>query len=156
MPLNVGDRSPDFETLTDTGEKFKLSDFVGKSNIILYFYPKDNTPGCTAEACSFRDNWDRLGKFDVVVLGVSSDTQTSHSSFREKYKLPFTLLTDENKRIRSLYGATGRLIPPRITFIIDKQGIIRHVYNSQLKPGNHVEEAVRALNEIEGKHPEAT
>lgn len=148
MALNVGDKCPDFETVTDNGEKFKISDHLGKTNIVLYFYPKDNTPGCTAEACSFRDNWNRVSEFDVEVYGVSSDSQLSHSGFKEKHKLPFTLLTDETKKIRQLFGATSLLIPPRITFVIDKKGLIRHVYNSQIKPGNHVEEVISALKVI--------
>lgn len=148
MSLNVGDKCPDFKTVTDTGEEFTFYDHVGKSNIILYFYPKDNTPGCTTEACTFRDNWDRLQKFDVKIFGVSSDSQNSHANFKKKYSLPFSLLTDEDKKIRQLFGAIGRFLPPRITFVIDRKGIIRHVYNSQMKPGNHIEESARALEAI--------
>lgn len=149
MPLSKGDKCPDFETLTDSGEKFKLYDHVGTKNIVLYFYPKDNTPGCTAEACSFRDNWERINKFNVEVFGVSSDTEDSHKKFKEKHNLPFTLLTDKDKRIRSLYGATGMLLPPRITFVIDRNGIITHVYNSQIKPVNHVEQVIKALSQMD-------
>ncbi len=148
MPLNVGEKCPDFETTTDAGEKFRFYDHLGKNNTVLYFYPKDNTPGCTAEACSFRDSWDRLSPFDVQVFGVSSDGEESHKQFREKYNLPFTLLTDRSKSIRKMYGATGKLLPPRITYVIDREGIIRHVYNSQIKASNHVEEVLQALRKM--------
>lgn len=154
MPLAIGDKCPDFETTTHEGSKFRFYDFVGKSNIVLYFYPKDNTPGCTAEACSFRDSWNRLSNYDVQIFGVSSDSAVSHTRFREKYNLPFTLLTDQDKRIRSLYGATGLLIPPRVTFVIDRNGIVRHVYNSQMKASNHVEESMRVLEKIKAESGE--
>lgn len=155
MALSIGDRCPDFESITDEGTKFNLSEHVGKSNLVLYFYPKDNTPGCTTEACSFRDNWDRLKPYDVEIFGISSDSQDSHTRFKDKYNLPFTLLSDSDKKIRNMFGATGRLIPPRITFVIDRKGIIRSVYNSQLKPGNHIEEVMKALKDIESEKDES-
>ncbi|MEM3972262.1 MAG: peroxiredoxin [Saccharolobus sp.] len=151
--LKVGDKAPIFDAVADNGERISLADFIGKHNIVLYFYPKDDTPGCTREACSFRDNWNILKDYDVVVIGVSSDDINSHKKFKEKYNLPFILVSDPDKKIRELYGAKGFILPSRITFVIDKNGIIRHIYNSQFNPANHVNEALKALKLIknEGK-----
>ncbi|BAK54370.1 peroxiredoxin [Sulfurisphaera tokodaii] len=143
--MKVGDKAPLFEGITDTGEKFSLADYIGKYNIVLYFYPKDDTPGCTREACAFRDNWNLLQGYDVVVIGISSDDVESHKKFKQKYNLPFILVSDPDKKIRELYGAKGFILPARITFVIDKKGIIRHIYNSQLNPENHVKEALKTL-----------
>ncbi|MBB5254858.1 peroxiredoxin [Sulfurisphaera ohwakuensis] len=143
--MKVGDKAPLFEGITDTGEKFSLSDYIGKHDIVLYFYPKDDTPGCTREACAFRDNWNLLQGYDVVVIGISSDDVESHKKFKQKYNLPFILISDPDKKIRELYGAKGFILPARITFVIDKKGIIRHIYNSQLNPENHVKEALKTL-----------
>ncbi|BFI74852.1 peroxiredoxin [Sulfurisphaera ohwakuensis] len=143
--MKVGDKAPLFEGITDTGEKFSLADYIGKHNIVLYFYPKDDTPGCTREACAFRDNWNLLQGYDVVVIGISSDDVESHKKFKQKYNLPFILVSDPDKKIRELYGAKGFILPARITFVIDKKGIIRHIYNSQLNPENHVKEALKTL-----------
>ncbi|QIW23580.1 peroxiredoxin [Sulfolobus sp. S-194] len=143
--MKVGDKAPLFEGITDTGEKFSLADYIGKHNIVLYFYPKDDTPGCTREACAFRDNWNLLQGYDVVIIGISSDDVESHKKFKQKYNLPFILVSDPDKKIRELYDAKGFILPARITFVIDKKGIIRHIYNSQLNPENHVKEALKAL-----------
>ncbi|QGA69207.1 peroxiredoxin [Sulfolobus sp. E11-6] len=149
--VKVGDKAPLFDGISDNGEKISLSDFIGKHNIVLYFYPKDDTPGCTREACAFRDNWDLLKDYDVVVIGVSSDDIESHKRFKEKYKLPFILISDPDKKIRELYGAKGFILPARVTFVIDKKGIIRHIYNSQTNPANHVNEALKALKQIKAE-----
>ncbi|AWR96915.1 redoxin domain-containing protein [Acidianus sulfidivorans JP7] len=146
--LKIGEKAPLFESVTDSGEKFRLEDFIGKSNIVLYFYPKDDTPGCTREACAFRDNWDLLKGHDVVVIGVSSDNVESHRKFKQKYNLPFILVSDPDKKIRELYDAKGFILPDRVTFVIDKQGVIRHIYKSQMNPENHVKEALKALEKI--------
>ncbi|MFP3074234.1 MAG: peroxiredoxin [Caldivirga sp.] len=146
--VKVGDKAPIFESVDDSGNRFSLADYIGKHNIVLYFYPKDDTPGCTREACAFRDNWDALKDYDVVVIGVSSDDVNSHSRFKAKYRLPFILVSDPDGKIRELYGAKGFIIPARVTFIIDKRGVIRHVYNSQLNPTNHVKEALKTLERI--------
>ncbi|MCH4816529.1 MAG: peroxiredoxin [Saccharolobus sp.] len=149
--VKVGDKAPIFEGITDSGEKISLADFIGKHNIVLYFYPKDDTPGCTREACAFRDNWNLLKDYDVVVIGVSSDDVDSHKKFKEKYKLPFILVSDPDKKIRELYGAKGFILPARVTFVIDKKGMIRHIYNSQTNPANHVNEALKALKQIKAE-----
>ncbi|MDT7901380.1 MAG: peroxiredoxin [Acidianus sp.] len=147
--VRIGDKAPLFEAISDDGDKIALSDFIGKHNIVLYFYPKDDTPGCTREACAFRDNWDLLKDYDVVVIGVSSDSVESHKRFKEKYKLPFILISDPDGKIRELYGAKGFILPGRVTFVIDKNGIVRHIYKSQFNPANHVNEALKALEKIE-------
>src|SRR6266567_6093690 len=104
--LNEGDEAPTFSAFTNGGQKVSLSDSRGK-NVVLYFYPKDNTPGCTIEACAFRDEFERFRAKGAVVLGVSTDSVKSHDKFVEKRKLPFTLLSDENKEIAQAYGAWG-------------------------------------------------
>jgi peroxiredoxin Q/BCP len=104
--LNTGDTAPDFETVDDQGHNVKLSDFRGKK-VVLYFYPKDDTPGCTTQACAFRDNYDTVQEKDAVVLGVSPDGVQSHQAFKQKFDLPFPLLTDEDKAIANKYGVWG-------------------------------------------------
>jgi peroxiredoxin Q/BCP len=148
MTLKVGDPAPLFEGVTDTGEPFRLGDHVGKRNVVVYFYPKDDTPGCTKEACAFRDSWDRITSTGALVVGVSSDSVDSHRDFKKKYNLPFTLVSDPKTKIREAYGVKGLLIPPRVTFVIDKKGRIVHVYNNQLNPEKHVEEALKALQTL--------
>ena len=103
MSLEVGQKAPDFEAKIETGETIKLSDFKGKK-VILYFYPKDNTPGCTAQACNLRDNYEALQKAGYVVLGISSDSEKSHQKFIDKQELPFSLIADEDKKVHELYG----------------------------------------------------
>ncbi|MEM0272046.1 MAG: peroxiredoxin [Thermoprotei archaeon] len=151
MVLRVGDKAPLFEGVTDTGVRFSIADWLGKTNLVVYFYPKDDTPGCTREACAFRDSWDKLAGYDAMVIGVSSDSVESHQTFKKKYGLPFTLISDPNGKIRELYGVKGLLIPPRVTFVIDKKGEIVHVFNSQLNPEKHVDEALKALQSLNGR-----
>ncbi len=148
MKLKIGDAAPVFEATADDGSKFALADVLGKNNIVLYFYPKDFTAGCTKEACSFRDVWDKANSLNATVIGVSSDSQETHARFKKEHGLQFTLVTDSNKSIRKLYGATGPLIPPRITFIIDKFGKIRNIFNSQLNITKHIEESLNTLETI--------
>ncbi|MFG1446562.1 MAG: peroxiredoxin [Thermoplasmatales archaeon] len=149
MPLRVGDKAPDFTGISDSGEKITLSEKLKEGPVVLYFYPKDETPGCVAEACAFRDRWEYVRKLGATILGVSSDSAESHKKFKANRNLQFTLIADEDKQIRKAYGATGTLIPPRITFVIDKQGTIREVYNSQLNASNHVEVALKSLKSFQ-------
>jgi len=149
--VKVGDRAPDFTLPTQkTGESFHLYDMIGKSVIVLYFYPKDDTPGCTAEACSFRDSYEVFQEAGAEVVGISSDSEASHQKFANKYKLPFILLSDLGGVVRKFYGvpATFGLLPGRVTYVIDKEGIVRHIFSSQFAPENHIVEAIRALKEI--------
>ena len=132
--LKAGDKAPDFTTTDQNGKPVKLSGYKGKK-VVLYFYPKDNTPGCTAEACSLRDNYKALQKAGYEVLGISSDAETAHTKFIAKYQLPFTLLTDTDKKVHGLYGTWieksmyGRkyMGTARVTFIINEKGIIDEV-----------------------------
>src|ERR1700754_1795900 len=125
----VGAKAPDFTVLTDEGKEVSLSDYKGK-NVVLYFYPKDDTPGCTIEACSFRDNLPRFGDLNAVILGVSADSVKKHTNFKAKYKLPFTLLADTEKEISKAYGVWAQksmfgkkyMGIERVPFVIDKQG----------------------------------
>jgi peroxiredoxin Q/BCP len=150
MKLKIGDQAPDFEGVTEEGKVIRLSDFKGKY-VILYFYPKDDTPGCRAEALSFKENFGELTKLNAVIIGVSADSPESHKKFKEKYGLPFILVSDEENKIRELYGAKGFLLPPRITFVIDPEGKIIHIYSSQMNPTSHVREAVEVIKKRTGK-----
>jgi len=133
------------------GDNVTLSEYFGKKNIVLYFYPKDETRGCTREACEFRDQYDVFTGLGAEVLGVSSDTLESHKSFATHHGLPFLLLSDEDGKVRKLYGATSTMgiIPGRVTYIIDKKGVVRHVFSSQFQPEKHIEEALKVLKELE-------
>ena len=146
--LQVGDPAPDFELPTQTGGTLGLSAFRGKQNVVLFFYPKDDTAGCTKEACTFRDVYAEFASRDAAVLGISSDSGASHSRFAEKYSLPFPLLTDSGGKVRKLYQVprTFGLLPGRATYIIDKQGTIRGIFVSQFQPEEHVRRALAALN----------
>lgn len=148
MPLSVGDTAPDFKAKADDGTELSLSQLLTKGNVVLYFYPKDETRGCVAEACEFRDRWSDVQRLGAIVIGVSSDDVDSHSKFKKHYGLQFTLLADQGSAIRKLYKATGLLIPPRVTYVIDRNGKIRHVYNSQMSPKEHVNQAILALEKI--------
>ena len=149
--VQVGDRAPDFTLPTQkTGESFHLHDLLGKSAIVLYFYPKDDTPGCTAEACSFRDSYEVFQEAGAEVVGISSDSEASHQRFANKYQLPFILLSDLGGTVRKFYGVPTAfgLLPGRVTYVIDKQGIVRHIFSAHFAPQKHIDEALRVLQEI--------
>ena len=148
--LKVGDAAPNFALPSQTGEPVNLKDLVGRKEIVLYFYPKDNTSGCTAEACAFRDSYEVFKERGAEVVGVSSDSVDSHKGFASKNSLPFILLSDENGRIRKLYGASSRfgLLAGRVTYVIDRRGIVRHIFSSELKPKRHIDEALETLDKI--------
>ena len=147
--LKVGDPAPDFEGPTSEGTRLGLKDFVGKKNVVLYFYPKDDTPGCTKEACGFRDNLDSVRKMGAEVIGVSLDSVESHKKFASKYKLPFPLISDKDKRVAEAYGVlreTGTSTN-RVTFIIDKTGKIARIF-PKVDVTKHTEEVVEALKAL--------
>ncbi len=148
--VKVGDAAPDFGLPTQSGSTISLHDFLGKKSIVLYFYPKDNTPGCTTEACSFRDSYEVFKDAGAEVIGVSSDTPESHEQFAKQHHLPFVLLSDTNGAIRKRYGVptTLGLLPGRVTYIIDKQGIVRHIFSSQFTPEKHITEALKTLETL--------
>lgn len=146
----VGDQAPDFALPDATGATMRLSDYRGKRNIVLYFYPKDETRGCTAEACSFRDNYQDFTDAGAEVIGVSSDSADSHGQFAAHHRLPFVLLSDRGGAVRKLYGvpATMGVIPGRVTYVIDKQGIVRHVFNSMSNISRHISDALETLRAL--------
>ena len=145
--IKVGDKVPNFKLKDQRGNDFLFNDQLGKGIIVLYFYPKDETLGCTKEACAFRDSYEEFTGSGAIVIGISSDSIKSHKSFAEKYKLPFTLLSDENSKVRKLFRVpkTLGLIPGRVTYILDGEGIVLHIFNSQLLINNHIEEAMKII-----------
>ena len=145
--IQVGDAAPDFDLPDASGGRVRLADFKGKRGVVLYFYPKDDTPGCTKEACSFRDSYEEFRDAGAEVIGVSSDSEASHRSFAEKYRLPFVLVADAGGELRKRYGvpSTLGLLPGRVTYVIDREGTVRHVFNSQLQAAKHVDEALAVL-----------
>ncbi len=150
-PVGVGDVAPDFTLPTQrTGEAFHLQDMLGKAVIVMYFYPKDDTKGCTDEACSFRDSYEVFKEAGAEVIGVSSDSEESHQKFASKYRLPFLLLSDKGGAVRKLFGvsATMGILPGRVTYVIDKQGIVRHVFNDMLHAKKHITEALNAIKAL--------
>ena len=151
MAVKVGDKAPDFTLPSQMGDNVTLSEYFGKKNVVLYFYPEDETPGCIKEACTFRDSYEELTALGAEVIGVSGQSVASHKSFANHYGLPFILLSDMKKEIRKLYGvhSTMGLIPGRVTYIIDKKGVVRHIFSSQVQAERHVEEAKKTLLELE-------
>jgi peroxiredoxin Q/BCP len=150
--VRVGDAAPDFTLPSATGVPVHLGDFRGVSEVVLFFYPKDNSPACTAEACSFRDSYEAFREAGAEVIGVSADSLASHLDFAGRHRLPYRLLSDSDGSLRALYCVPKTLgfIPGRVTYLIDKQGIVRHIFSSQLQPTRHVEEALRVLKQIRG------
>ncbi|BCJ86904.1 thioredoxin-dependent thiol peroxidase [Effusibacillus dendaii] len=153
MTVNIGQAAPDFELTASDGQTVKLSQFKGK-NVVIYFYPKDMTPGCTTEACDFRDHYKSFAEADTVVLGISPDPVTRHQKFIEKYELPFILLSDENHTVAEIYGVWklkknyGKeyMGIERSTFVIDRKGnLVREWRNVRVK--NHVDEVLDYVNE---------
>jgi len=145
--VKIGENAPDF-TLPNQDEKpVTLSSLKGKV-VVLYFYPKDFTSGCTKEACYFRDAYEDFTEASAEVVGVSADSKESHRNFRDAYLLPFNLLSDEKGEIKKLYGVAGHLFPGRVTFIIDKKGIVRHIFSSQTDMKAHVDEAMKILKSL--------
>ncbi|WP_427157727.1 peroxiredoxin [Aliinostoc sp. HNIBRCY26] len=153
MSIKVGDTAPDFTLPNQNGSTVSLSDFRGKKSVVLYFYPKDETPGCTAESCAFRDQYEVFQGVGAEVIGVSGDSSESHQRFAAKYNLPFTLLSDKGDRVRKLYGATAAfgLFPGRVTYVIDQQGTVQYVFDSMLNFKGHVDEALKTLQQLAAK-----
>jgi len=148
--VEVGSVAPDFTLPSQSGEVVRLGDFMGNKPIVLFFYPKDDTPGCTKEACAFRDEFESFRQLDAEIIGISSDSVESHRNFAARHDLPFTLLSDERGKVRKLYGASNTfgLFPGRVTYVIDEEGIVRHIFSSQLGVEKHVEQALEALPSI--------
>ena len=151
MPtLKIGDIAPDFSLQNQDSELIKLSDYKGKFNVVLFFYPKDFSPGCTSQACHFRDNYEDFTDLGAIVIGISGDSVESHKKFLDEYLFPFTLLSDKGDLVRKMYGATKGfgLLPGRYTFIIDKLGVIRHIFTSETNMKKHIDESLRILRQI--------
>lgn len=155
LAVKVGDKAPDFTLPSQMGDNVILSEYFGKKNIVLYFYPKDESVGCTKEACSFRDSYEELTSLGAEVLGVSGQSVESHKSFATHYGLPFILLSDEDNKVRKLYGvpSTMGIIPGRVTYIIDKKGVVRSIFSSQTQATKHVQEATDTLKQLEQEQP---
>lgn len=151
MELKTGDRIPYFSLPDRTGKHIKIDDILSEKSLVLYFYPKDETAGCTRQACFFRDHYQDFMDAGAEVVGISSDSNESHDNFARHHNLPFILLSDAGGELRKQFGVPNDLfglLPGRVTFIIDRQGIIKYIFNSQVQIKKHITESLRILNEI--------
>lgn len=155
--VKVGDQAPDFTLKNEENVDVTLSQVIGNKYVVIYFYPKDNTPVCTKQACHFRDNMSTLKELssdNIVVYGVSIDSVEDHKQFKEAYALPFSLLSDPDQTAAKAFGVTGNLfglVRGRKTFLIDKEGKVALVYESQLFAKKHIEEVMETIKKLEGK-----
>lgn len=149
--IQVGDKAPDFTLPSQSGAPVRLSDRLGERVVVLYFYPKDETSGCTREACAFRDSYEVFTDAGADVIGISSDSVDKHAGFADHHKLPFTLLSDKGGKVRKSYGvpATFGLIPGRVTYVIDQAGTVRNVFSSMTNIGGHVNEALESVKKLQ-------
>jgi len=147
--IEIGDQVPNFSLKDQNNKTFNIADNIGKP-MVVYFYPKDDTPGCTKQACKFRDEFEKFTDLGTLVIGVSADNIESHKKFEEKYNLPFILLADTENEVRSLFGVPKNLflIPGRVTYVIDKRGVIQYIFNSQLGIEKHIGNSLQKLKEI--------
>jgi len=146
----VGQTAPDITLNDQDGNSVSLSDYRGKSAVVVYFYPKDDTPGCTVESCTFRDQYEDFKEAGAEVIGISQDTEGSHRAFADKHRLPFTLLADPGGGARKAFRVPKSmgLLPGRVTYLVDKQGTVRHVFSSQLNVRKHVTDALEVLRSL--------
>ena len=145
--MKIGDKVPDLELKDQHAENFRFEDLIGKKAFIVYFYPKDFTPGCTKQACSFRDSYEDFKELGAEVIGISADSSKSHSKFINRYNLPYTFLSDTNKKAREAFGVKPNLLgllPGRETFVFNKRGELLHKFNS-MNAGRHMPEALTVL-----------
>ncbi len=147
MGIKVGDAIPEVSLQSQTGETVNLKSFNGNKCVVLYFYPKDDTPGCTKESCSFRDSHTAFQDAGAEVIGISADDVASHKAFAAKHNLPFTLLSDTGNTIRKAFGVPSTLgvLPGRVTYVIDKAGVVQHITNTQLKFQDHIDESLKVV-----------
>ena len=143
--LKVGSKVPEFKLPDQDGKMFDINSVIGKKKLVIYFYPKDESPGCTKEACKFRDDYSVFNEADAMIIGISGQSVQSHKEFVDKYKLPFTLLSDKDNTVRKMFGVKTSPIPGRVTFVVDKTGHVVYNFDSQIEPEKHVEEAMRIL-----------
>lgn len=151
MKISTGDKCPTFELNDQEGKLRKREEFLTKKALVLYFYPKDDTPGCTAQAYSFRDAYEELLEAGAEVVGVSGDSLEQHKKFAKKHNLPFTLLADTNNKLRKQMGVPTNLfglIPGRVTYVIDNQGVVKGLFNSQLDVKGHVKKALEIIEKL--------
>ncbi len=147
--ISIGSNITGFVLNDQNGNSFDINSVLGKKNLVIYFYPKDDSPGCTKEACSFRDQFEVFAQANAVIIGISSQSVASHKKFAEKYNLNYTLLSDPEEKVRKLFGVPTNLlglIPGRVTYIVNKAGIVVYLFNSQTKAEQHVSEALKILN----------
>ena len=151
--IQVGDKAPDFTLPSQSGDEVRLFDRLGERVVVLYFYPKDNTSGCTAEACAFRDSYETFTDAGAEVIGVSSDSADKHAAFAGHHNLPFTLVADKGGRVRKSYGVPAVLgvIPGRVTYVIDRTGTVRHVFSSMTNIGQHVNDALEMVRQLQAE-----
>lgn len=149
--IKIGDTIPTFSLKNQNNELFTVNKLMN-TPMVIYFYPKDDTPGCTKEACKFRDEFEQFTDLGALVIGISADDVASHKAFEEKYNLPFTLLADTNNEVRKLFGVPKNLffIPGRVTYVVDKKGVVQYIFNSQLGAEKHIENSLQKLKEIKG------
>ena len=149
--IGVGVKAPDFTLPSQSGEPVRLHDLIGQRVVVLYFYPKDETIGCTAEACAFRDSHEVFTEAGAEVIGVSSDSVDRHARFAGRHNLPFTLLSDAGGKVRKAYGIPPTLgfIPGRVTYVIDRDGTVRHVFNSMVNIDRHVKDALAVVRQLQ-------
>ena len=153
MALQIGDTIPNFTAKDTNNNDFDSTTIVGKKPVVFYFYPKDNTPGCTAQACSFRDQYEDFTDLGAEVIGISSDSVASHDKFSKRYKLPFLLLSDENAKLRKLFGVKTNLlglIPGRVTYVVDNEGVIQLIFDSMMAT-KHISKALDFLKKNSSK-----
>jgi peroxiredoxin Q/BCP len=153
--IQVGSKAPDFTLPSQSGAPVRLQDRVGERVIVLYFYPRDDTRGCTAEACAFRDSYEVFADAGADVIGISSDSVDRHAAFAGKHQLPFTLLSDQGGRVRKRYGVPAVLgvLPGRVTYVIDRQGTVRRVFSSMTNIGQHVSDALETVRQLQAEQP---
>jgi peroxiredoxin Q/BCP len=153
--IQVGDNAPDFTLPAQNGAPVRLSDRLSQRVVVLYFYPKDETSGCTAEACAFRDSYEVFTEAGAEVIGVSSDSVDKHASFTDHHKLPFTLVSDDKGQLRKTYGVPSTLgvLPGRVTYVIDRSGTVRQVFNSMTNIGRHVNDALDMVKKLQAEQP---
>ncbi|HVN58143.1 MAG TPA: peroxiredoxin [Bacteroidales bacterium] len=149
--IKKGDKIPSFTLPDQNGNDFDLSEITGRKKMVIFFYPKDDSPGCTREACYFRDLYEVFNEAGAVIIGISGQSVSSHKKFAEKHRLSYTLLSDRGNRIRKLFGVPTNLfglLPGRVTYIIDSEGRVVHSFNSQTQTERHVDESLRILKEL--------
>ena len=152
MKITTGSKLPSFKLPDQNGNLFDIGTVLGKKNLVVYFYPKDDSPGCTKEACYFRDQYEVFNQAGALIIGISGQSVESHKKFSDKYRLSYTLLSDTGNKVRKLLGVPTNffgILPGRVSYIVDKSGTVVHVFNSETQATKHVDEALRILKEIQ-------